>query len=410
MKTINYTYKLRLYPTENQKILLAKHFGATRFVWNRFLAERQKSYQKEGKSVNYYDDARKLVSLKKSDEFFWLKEINSQSLQATAKFLDGAYNDFFKKLGGFPRYKSKKDNKHSFRVPQNVIIKNSKLTIPKFKEGIRIKLHREIVGKVCFATVTKNAAEQYHVSITVEKEIETKKSKIRKAIGIDLGVKDSITTSENQVFTNPKFTKKHQKKITKLSRQLAKKEKDSKNRNRARIKLAKAYLKITNRRNDYIHKMTSKLVNENQIILAEDLHVKGMVRNRKLAKSISDACFGEITRQLKYKSEWAGQIYYEVDRFYPSSKTCSECGYINKGLKLAERVLICNSCETKLNRDENAAKNILWYGLKKLTEENIAGTAKINACGLPSYGRPLIQSLRSNGRKKQEASTMRQHS
>lgn len=407
MKIINYTYKYRLNPNLEQEVLLNKHFGATRFVWNRLLSERQEAYQTENKTLNYYDDARRLVELKRVEEFEWLKEINSQSLQSAAKFLDGAYSDFFKKLKGFPNYKSKKDSNKSFRVPQSTRVENGKLYIPKFKDGIDIKVHRALEGKICFATVTKNAVGQYHASITVEKEIKIKKSKSKKAIGIDLGIKDLIVTSENVTIPNPKFRKSSQKKITKLSRQLAKKQNGSKNRDKARVRLAKEHLKIANQRADYIHKATSKLVNENQVIIMEDLNVRGMVRNHKLAGAISDVAFHEIKRQIEYKTGWQDKIFFQVDRFYPSSKTCAECGFVNKNLKLSDRTWTCPKCNSELLRDWNASRNILWYGLKRLLEENRDGIARIYACGLPSYGRTLLKdNLRSNGREKQEAAVM----
>jgi len=396
-----YSYKFRMYPTKEQEVLLAKHFGSVRFVYNYFLNQRKQSYQTEKKTLGYFSNCKELTNIKQQGEFEWLKEINSQTLQATLKNLEGSYNSFFKKISKFPTFKSKKNFKQSFRVPQSVSVENNKLHIPKFKGGIKIKLHRQIEGNIKFATLSKNSAGQYFVSLTVERENNIPQTTTKQAIGIDLGIKDLIVCSNGKKYPNLKAKKVLTFRIKLLQKRLSKKVNGSNNRIKAKTKLAKIHNKVSNQRANHIHKITNQLTKENQLIAMEDLNTKGMIKNHKLANALSDVAFGEIQRQLVYKSSWKGCILFKINRFYPSSKTCSNCGWINQSLKLSDRSWTCNNCNTHHDRDLNASQNILWQALKT----NTVGTTEIQACGLPNYGLKS-NDLGSSGRLKQEAPSL----
>lgn len=365
MKLIHTTYKFRILPNKEQSELMVKHFGSTRFVWNYFLAERKQSYLESKKSLSYHDNARTLVTLKKTDEFSWLKEVNSQSLQASLKDLDTAYGRFFKKQAMFPKFKKKDFCTDSFRCPQNVEIIEDKLRIPKFKP-IKINIHRKIEGKILFVTISKTCTDKYFVAVTCEVEHEPL-PKSDKAIGIDLGIKLLAVCSDGTVFENIKTTKKYAKKLTYKQKQLSKKEKYSNNRAKQRKQVALVHEKIRNIRSDNIHKFTTQIVKANGIIVTENLNVSGMIKNHNLAKAIADASWHETTRQLKYKSDWNDRSLVEIDRFFPSSKLCSVCNFINQNLTLKDREWTCPNCKSILSRDLNASQNILKQGLKILS-------------------------------------------
>jgi putative transposase len=356
-------FKFRLLPTEEQEVLLVKHFGCTRFIYNHFLAEKQKHYLENKTTLNFNQCAGNLVAKKKEDGFEWLKEVNSQVLISTLMNLETAYGNFFKKKSKFPRFKSKK-NKNSFQIPQHVTLKEKNVVqVPKFKEGLKFIKHRELKGEIKSATISKNPTGKYYISIlcVIEKPIKHKKT--GKVIGIDLGLKDFIITSEGQRYCNPKFTKKYEIKLSKKQRILSRKEKGSKGRDKARIAVAKVHEKITNSRNDMQHKVSSKLVRDYDLIAIEDLNVKGMVKNHKLSKAISDVAWSSFVIKLKYKAEWNDKEVIIIDRFYPSSKTCSCCDHVKKILSLDERTWTCSECNTTHDRDVNASKNILRRAL-----------------------------------------------
>lgn len=368
---INFAYKYRIYPTKEQEVLLAKHFGCVRFVWNYFLNERKEHYLKNKEEIetkrikgnlNYYDNARQLTLLKREKE--WLKDCNSQSLQATLKHLDSAYKMFFRKTHAFPNFKNK-DARQSFTIPQHFKLEGKKIHLPKFNEEIKVKEHRELKGRFVVATLSKSTANKYYISIIVEKETQDF-SVVNKSIGIDLGIKDLIVCSDGVKYPNAKPLSSLEKKLKYKQKQLSKKVKGSSNRRKAKHKVAIVHEKIKNTRSDHIHKITKAIINENQVIIAEDLHVKGMMRNHKLAKSISDVAWHEIQRQLEYKSNWSGRTYSVIDRFFPSSKMCSSCNFVNDKLTLKDRIWDCPSCNTKLDRDLNASINILNQGLNNL--------------------------------------------
>lgn len=359
---ITKTFKYRIYPTEEQKILLAKHFGSKRFVWNYFLNMRKEAYLANKTSLNFYDNSKSLTELKKQEEFKWLKEVNSQSIQYSLRDLEVAYTNFFSKKGQFPRFKSKKD-KQSFRIPQYTKYENGELNIPKFKKPIKVAEDRPLTGDILFSTISKSSSGRYFVSITCETEHTPYKKNANK-VGIDLGIKDLAICSDRKIYPNLKNTKKYAEKLTYEQRQLSKKQKGSNNKNRQKIKVAKIHEKIANSRLNHIHQITTQIVRDNQTICVEDLAVANMVKNHKLAKSISDCSWGEFLRQLKYKSEWNERTFITIDRFFPSSKMCNKCRFVNQDLTLEDREWICPNCGSKLNRDLNASENILEQGLK----------------------------------------------
>jgi len=400
----DYTYKFRIFPAEAQSTLLNKHFGSIRWVYNHFLDRRNNFYlnakekQLAKKSLNYLDDAKHLTELKQQPETEWLYECNAQSLQHALKHLDGAFNRFYKKLGGFPKFKSRR-SKQSFRVPQTVEIKNGKLYFTKFMDGIAYDQHREVEGEIQNATIVRNPAGQYFACIGVTRDIQPK-PKTDKTIGIDLGIKTLVVGSDGTTYPNIKPYRNLEKLIAQRTKAFERTKrvktdqidsdgknivKDSKGRTRARLYLAKVYNRATNIRSNHLHQISSKIVNENQVIVMEDLNVAGMMKNRKLSKSIWDCSWSELARQIIYKAKWYGREVIKIDRFYPSSKTCGDegesagCGYINSGLTLADREWTCPRCGLKHDRDRNAANNILKQGLN-LTNQNRSGTTGLAEC------------------------------
>lgn len=356
-------FKFRLLPTKEQEVLLAKHFGCSRFIYNHFLSEKQKHYLENKETLKFNTCQNMLIKKKKDEGFDWLKEVNSQCLISTLLHVETAYTNFFKKKSKFPKFKSKK-NKNSFQIPQHVTLKeHNTVQIPKFKEGIKFIRHRELKGVIKSATISKSTTGKYYISFLCVIEKPTKHKKTGKSIGIDLGIKDFIITSEGQRYANPKFTKKYEVKLARKQKILSRKEKGSKGRDKARLSVAKVHEKITNSRNDMQHKVSSKLVKDYDLIAIEDLNVKGMVKNHCLAKAISDVAWSGFVTKLKYKAEWNGKEVVVIDRFYPSSKTCSCCDYVKESLSLDERTWTCSQCNTIHDRDVNASKNILRRAL-----------------------------------------------
>ena len=363
MRKINKSYRFRLYPNEGQIELLAKHFGCTRLVYNTFLGQRIEQYRLTGKSDNYYAQAKLLTEMKKLEETAWLNEVNSQTLQFALRSLDTAYTNFFKKRAKFPKFKSK-HSKNSFTVPQFASIAGGRLFIPKFKECIKCRVHREIKGKMGKVTITKTPSGKYFVSVFTTEEYITPIEKSGKTVGIDLGLKNLLITSEGETFKNNRYTKKYEYRLAKAQRHLSRKIKGSKGFENQKLKVARLHEKISNCRSDYLHKCSISLVRRYDIICIEDLNVKGIVKNRRLAKSVSDASWGTFVNMLTYKAEWNDKKIVKIDRFYPSSQTCSVCGYVNKETKdLSVREWECPICHTHHDRDVNAAINILRIGL-----------------------------------------------
>ena len=358
------SYKFKIQPNKEQKEKLDIMFGCSRFVWNYFLDLNNKIYLEakekdlKKKHLNYYDCANKLTFLKKNND--WLKKSNSQSLQQTLKDLDTAYNKFFQKKSGFPNFKSKKNNQ-SFRIPQFFTVKENRSCFPKFKQGIKTIIHREILGNIKFATVSKTKTGKYFVSITTDYEVKKKRISDNN-VGIDLGIKDFAVCSDGKKYN----LKINEKNIKFLHKQISKKKKGSQNRKKAILKLAKRYEKIDNIKQDFQHKLSDKICKENRLIAIEDLNIKGMVKNHCLAKSISNQSWYSFVTKLKYKSIRYGGKVERTNRFYASSKTCFVCGYINQDLKLKDREWECPRCNKKLDRDINASQNILAQVLREL--------------------------------------------
>ena len=363
MRKIHRTYKFRLYPNREQSELLARHFGCARFVYNHFLNQRKEQYRLTGKSDNFYAQERSLTELKKQKATAWLKEVNSQSLQFALRSLETAYTNFFKKRAKFPNFKSK-HSKNSFTVPQHVSIVGGRLFLPKFKEGIKCHVHREITGKVGKATISKTPSGKYFVSVFTEEEYVTPVKKSGKSVGVDMGLKDLLITSEGETFKNNRYTKRYERKLAKAQRYLSRKKKGSRGFENQKLKVARLHEKIANSRADYLHKCSISLVRRYDTICIEDLNVKGMEKNHRLAKSITDASWGIFVSMLTYKAEWNGKKVVKIDRYFPSSQTCNVCGYVNKHTKdLSVREWECPVCHTHHDRDVNAAINILRFGL-----------------------------------------------
>jgi putative transposase len=358
------SYKYKLKPDNNQIILLNKHFGCIRFIYNYFLNERKKEYETNKQSLSYAKNCKSLTDLKKIKEYTWLNEICAQSLQQSLKHLDGAYNGFFKGRTEFPKFKSK-HNKNSFCVPQAVKLINNKLYVRKFKKGIGVIIDRKFKGIIKQCTISKTPANEYFVSILVETE-HIKLPKTNKEIGIDLGLKNFVITSEGYKYKNNKYTKQYERKLTKAQQHLNKKTRGSNRYEQQRLKVAKIHKKITNSRVDNLHKISTDLIRKYDVVCLEDLNIKGMIKNHKLAKHISDASWGIFVEMLNYKANWNDKTIVEINRFYPSSKSCNICGYINQDLNLTIREWKCPKCNTIHDRDVNAAKNILKEGQKVL--------------------------------------------
>ena len=355
--------KYRIYPTNSQKELIKKHCGSVRFLYNLALETKTTAYLGNKVNLSRYDLQKQLVELKK--ELPWLKETNSQSLQSALINLDEAYKKFFKGAG-FPKFK-KKSNGGSFAVPQNVIVENNLLIIPKFKEGIKMSLHRPTKGIIKSATISVTPTGKYFVSILCDtKEELPTKAPIEEntTMGVDLGIKDFAVTSEGEVFENPKYLKNNIDRLKVLQRRSSKKKKGSNNRNKANKRVALLHEKIKNQRQDFLHKVSTKLIRENQTIALETLGISNMIKNHNLAQAISDVSWSEFNRMIEYKAEWYGVNVLRIGRFAPSSKTC-ECGTINKDLKLSDRVWECNSCGQVNERDLLAARNIKKFALYK---------------------------------------------
>lgn len=364
-------YKYRIYPNKQQEELIQKTFGCCRFVYNQTLAYRKDKYEKEKISASRIDcNNWKNQFLKK--EYEWLNEVDKFALDNAIINMDAAYQKFFKEHAGYPKFKSKHNRKKSYitNFTNNnieVSFENNKIKLPKLK-WIKVKIHREFIGKIKSATVLQVPSGKYYVSILVETEHVPMES-TGTVIGIDLGIKDLLITSDGEKFDNIRVTKKYEKKLAKEQRKLAHKVKRGKNYEKQRIKVAKIYEKTHNTRLDYLHKISHKLISENQAIISEDLGVSNMVKNHSLAKAISDCGWYELTRQLQYKAGWNNRQYIKIGRFVPSSQVCSCCGYRNPGTKdLSIREWTCPNCKTVNDRDINAAINILNEGLRLLSE------------------------------------------
>lgn len=395
--------KIRLYPDEAQTDFIIRQLGCCRMVYNRCLDYKSTAYRDSSTSVSSKELQHHVVEMK--DEFTFLKDVHSKVLQQTVRDLSTAFDNFFGHKSGYPRFKRKRDNRHSCRFPVDAFmgVRGNRMDFVKSFRDVLFKCSRndEIYlnhnqKHIKSVTVTRHASGIFTASVLVDGNLVPRKS-VRDTdccVGIDLGVKDFVTTSEGEVFENKHFAKKESDRLKRLQRQLARRVKDSNNYNKTRVKLAKEYEKITNRKTYYLHHVSNSLIDENQVICMEDLNVRGMTRNHSLAASICEMSFGKFRRILEYKARWYNRRLVFVDRFYPSSKTCHVCGYRYKDLKLSERGWICPRCGTVHDRDRNAATNILSEGMRLIglsspeskpvdhpTADDIGGNAALKSSG-----------------------------
>jgi putative transposase len=372
--------KVRLYPNKEQENYINKLLGSYRFVYNQCLALKKDTYIKDKTNIglkelgNYFHQ-----DLTKNPEYQWLNEHNTKVLKQSVINLLDSYKRFFVNGNGFPKFKSKHDNNQSCRFPIEAISRKNdyltnRLSLTTQLKDIRFKtsdyyhkLLNEYKLNIKFATLTKSKTNNYFLSILVDVNETKELPKTDNIIGIDLGIKDFVITSDGETFENIKIKRNNKQKLNKLHKQLSKKQKGSKNRNKSRIKLAKFYEKLNNQKENYLHSVVNSLLNENQVIVMEDLNVSGMMKNHKLAKSIQELSLYKFKSILKYKAEWYNRDIVEIDRYYPSSKLCNVCGYKKTDLTLKDREWVCPQCGTTHDRDHNAALNIKNEGIKILS-------------------------------------------
>ena len=362
-------YKYRIYPNKAQAVLIQKTFGCCRFVYNQTLVYRRNLYETEKKSMSKFDCDKYMVQTLKS-QYDWLREVDKFALQQAVFAMDNAYQRLFKLHAGYPKFKSKHNHRRSYTTcitgtNIKVLFDENRIQLPKLKL-VRARLSKPFVGQIKQATVSQTPTGKYFVSVLVETEHKPSLPADKK-VGIDLGIKDLLITSDGEKYDNKHIIKQYENKLSRAQRRLSRKVQGSNNYNKQRIKVARIHEKIHNTRIDYLHKITHKLISENQVIVSEDLAVSNMVQNHNLAKAISDCGWYELTRQLAYKAEWNNRKYIKIGRFVASSQTCHVCGYVNPETKdLSVREWACPQCRTRHDRDINAAINILNEGLKCL--------------------------------------------
>lgn len=363
--------KIRLYPTPEQRDYISRLHGSCRFVYNNCLAFKIERYNNDKKNTSFSELGKHLTDLKSQENTKWLKDVHSKVLQQSLINLETAYKSFFKNGNGFPKFKSRKDNAQSCRFPIDAIgkINGNRINIIKplrdmhFKCSKRDEKHlNSMQDNIKSATLTKNKSGNYYFSVLLEFPDKKPLEKLDTTIGLDVGIKSFIVDSNGNTYENIKIKRNNQKKLKKLYKKLSRKQKDSNNKNKSRIKLAKFCEKLNNQKEFYLHQVSNKIVMENQHIIIEDLNVKGMLKNHNLAGSIQELSLNRFKEMLQYKAQWNGREVIQVDRYFPSSKLCNCCGFKNNDLKLCDRNWKCSSCNSILNRDFNAAKNILKEG------------------------------------------------
>lgn len=368
---VNKAFKFRVYPTREQELLLNKTFGCVRYIYNHFLALRKASYNYDKITLNFYDNSADLTELKK--HFPWLKEVDSVALQQSLRDLDRAYKNFFKRKIGFPKFKSKKIHRYSYRTHSVKLSDDCRyVKLPKLGL-VKLAGYSSIEGRILNATLSKTSSGKYFISFSVTDISDKYLERTNKNVGIDLGIKDLIITSDGKKYENHKYLSKSLARLRRFSKLHSRKARGSKNKEKARIRLARYYEKVTNQRKDILNKISTELVKAYDIICVENLNISNMVKNHNLARNINDASWGEFVRQLEYKCEWYGKKLVKVNTFFPSSQLCSSCG--SKFLKvkdLSVRNWVCPNCKTLHDRDINASINILKEGLRTIGTMGIA--------------------------------------
>ena len=390
---ISKSYRYRFYPTKQQADQLAVEFGHARYVWNFFLRQRSFAYKELGESLNYVANSKYLTAMKKAQEWAWLNDCSSTVLGQKLNDLETTFGNFFKGRASYPKFKKKRHAQSiRYQLDQRQVLRTYKagelLKLPKLGE-LKIKWSQVPAGTPKMVTVSKTAAGDYYVAFMCEVE-QMPKSKTTKSVGLDVGIKDVLVSSDGYFSGAPKFTYKYARQLRKAQRVLSRRTKGSNRWHKQRVVVAKIHEKIGNCRKDFLHKLTSKIVTEYDYISVEDLNVKGMMQNKKLSKAIADVGIFELNRQLAYKSGWYGKDLAVIDRWYPSTKTCSSCGTVKK-MKLDERVYSC-SCGLVIDRDFNAALNIKWAGNAQRGETHqLIGEAKA------SQNKVLLKRKKQNG-------------
>lgn len=371
-------YRFRMRPTKVQEAALYRMAGVRRFIYNWALDRRKDYYAEHGKGIPAKQLSSELTALKSQPDTLWLKEADSQMLQQALKDVDRAFDSFFKNRSRFPRFRSKKAGHFAFRIPQRVKVENGRAYVPKVG-WVRIRQSREVEGGTKSATFKRDAAGHWYVALTTEFEMpDVEPPTPANPVGVDLGLKHLFVLSSGERVEAPRFARKSARKLRRAQKDLSRKKPGSRRREKAKHRVAKTHVKVSNQRADFLHKLTTNLTREYDLLCVEDLSTKGLAKT-KLSRSVLDAAFGEFLRQVEYKAEWSFKRSIKVGRFFPSTKLCSECGVVNPNLTLSDRMWICD-CGAQHDRDLNASRNILAEGLRLVAAGQ---TETLNARGEP---------------------------